>query len=539
MCIEPIELWLDLRALRRGLIYPVDPDIDPTALRVQDSGMVPVNTQIAIVNPETCTLCRVGEYGEIWVQSDACAKAFYGSKQEFDIERFNGRVVDGDTSVQYVRTGDLGFLHTVTRPIGPGGQPVEMQVLFVLSGIGETFEINGLNHFPVDIEASVEKCHRNIVPGGWSVSSIIILNQFLVADLIHSAVFQAGGLVVVLVEITRKSYLASIVPVIVNAILNEHQVVADIVAFVSHGDFPRSRLGEKQRGKILGSWVTRKMRTMAQFSIRDADGTDGNIGDPQSRINRGSKTGSVMGSSLRHSTVVPDNESSSRAPAPVQEEKGHELIDEPYRMQEDEDERPYQDMLNDPAYELADDAAGLDLRHDENMNSSQFSVSPMHIVNPEDNGAGPTPVVSPHDGFDFGTGFPTQFDSEDYGLYRARSAAIPSFELVPPTRGSQGTGSSLSTEAPAPLQVQNKGRESLPSQQQRYSSLPSGVDSLRLSDDHFGNGDSQSWLDSNQEGSEAWPQEALLYGSRLNTPGANGNVDADRASGAHGRQRFD
>jgi hypothetical protein len=56
----------------------------------------------------------------------------------------------------------------------------------------------------------------------------------------------------------RKAYLASIVPVIVNAILNEHQLVVDIIAFVAKGDFPHSRLGEKQRGKILASWVTRK-----------------------------------------------------------------------------------------------------------------------------------------------------------------------------------------------------------------------------------------------------------------------------------------
>jgi acyl-CoA synthetase (AMP-forming)/AMP-acid ligase II len=167
MCIEPIELCLDLRSLRRGLIYPVDPDSDPTALVVQDSGMVPVNTQIAIVNPETCTLAHVGEYGEIWVQSDACAQGFYRSTHEFDAERMNGRVADGDPNVPYVRTGDLGFLHTVTRPIGPGGQPVEMQVLFVLGSIGETFEVNGLNHFPMDIENSVERCHRNIMKGGW------------------------------------------------------------------------------------------------------------------------------------------------------------------------------------------------------------------------------------------------------------------------------------------------------------------------------------------------------------------------------------
>lgn len=86
-----------------------------------------------------------------------------------------------------------------------------------------------------------------------------------------SAVFQAGGLVVVLVEVSRKPYLASIVPVIVNAILSEHQIIVDIVAFVSKGDFPRSRLGEKQRGKILAGWVTRKLRTLAQFAIRDLD----------------------------------------------------------------------------------------------------------------------------------------------------------------------------------------------------------------------------------------------------------------------------
>lgn len=255
MCIEPIELHLDVNALRRGLIMPVDPDIESNALQVQDSGMVPVSTQISIVNPETNQLCLVGEYGEIWVQSEANAHSFYGSKDRLDAERFNGRTLDGDPNVKYVRTGDLGFLHNVTRPIGPGGAPVDMQVLFVLGSIGDTFDVNGLNHFSMDIEQSVERCHRNIVPAG-------------------CAVFQAGGLVVVVVEIFRRNFLASMVPVIVNAVLNEHQLVIDIVAFVSKGDFHRSRLGEKQRGKILAGWVTRKMRTIAQYSIRDPNGSD-------------------------------------------------------------------------------------------------------------------------------------------------------------------------------------------------------------------------------------------------------------------------
>ncbi|KAI1810725.1 acyl-CoA ligase [Poronia punctata] len=291
MCIEPIELWLDPRALRRGLIRPVDPNTEPKALLVQDSGMVPVSTQIAIVNPESRLLCTDGEYGEIWVDSEGCAKGFYGSRDEIDASRFNGRTVDGDPSIRYVRTSDLGFLHNVSRPIGPGGAQVDMQVLFVLGNVGETFEINGLNHFPMDIETSVERCHRNIVPGGCSC-------------------FQAGGLVVIIVEVSRKAYLASIVPVIVNAILADHQIIADIVAFVNKGDFPRSRLGEKQRGKILAGWVTRKMRTIAQFAIRDTTSSVMETGDVTPENHRASvgsfRSNNVPGaSSLRNMEHAP------------------------------------------------------------------------------------------------------------------------------------------------------------------------------------------------------------------------------------------
>ncbi|KXT04615.1 hypothetical protein AC578_8651 [Pseudocercospora eumusae] len=291
MCIEPIELYLEPTALRRGLIVPVDPDQEPFALLVQDSGMVPVSTQISIVNPETNRLCLVGEYGEIWVQSEANAHSFYGSKDAFDAERFNGRTVDGDPGVRYVRTGDLGFLHSVSRPIGPGGNMVEMQVLFVLGSIGETFEVNGMQHFPMDVENSVEKCHRTIVRGG-------------------CAIFQAGSLLVLIAEVRTRSFLASLVPIIVNTVLNEHQLVLDIVAFVDFGNFPRSRLGEKQRGKILASWVSRKMRTLAQFSIRDPD-AEGSIGTAvpeQALLRRPSAQSGLAGanslrkgeSSLRH-----------------------------------------------------------------------------------------------------------------------------------------------------------------------------------------------------------------------------------------------
>jgi acyl-CoA synthetase (AMP-forming)/AMP-acid ligase II len=170
MCVEPIALHLNTKALRRGIIQLTDPDSDPFGLLIHDSGMVPVCTQIAIVNPETCMLSRIGEFGEIWVASEANAKGFYKSKDPFDNSRMAVRTADGDQRIEYVRTGDLGFLHNVSRPVGPGGALVDMQTLFVLGSIGETFEVNGLNHFPMDIEKTIERTHRKIARAGRYVS---------------------------------------------------------------------------------------------------------------------------------------------------------------------------------------------------------------------------------------------------------------------------------------------------------------------------------------------------------------------------------
>ena len=251
MCIEPVDIWLDPIALRQGYVSLVNPENYPNSLHLHDSGMVPVGTQVAIVNPETCMLCKVGEYGEIWVHSEATVPSFYKSKDQFHQERLSGKILDGNPDVTYARSGDLGFLHTVTRTM-PSGDTVDLQTLFVLGSIGETFEVLGLNHFPQDIENSVENCNQNIVKNG-------------------SAVFQAGGLIILVVEVQRTSFLAGLVPVIVNTVLDEHQFVIDIVAFVGKGDFPRSRLNEKQRGKVLTSWVTKKLNVKGIYGVNQGE----------------------------------------------------------------------------------------------------------------------------------------------------------------------------------------------------------------------------------------------------------------------------
>jgi hypothetical protein len=131
------------------------------------------------------------------------------------------------------------------------------------------------------------------------------------------------------------------------------------------GDFPRSRLGEKQRGKVLASWVSRKMRTIAQFSIRDADaeGSDGTIVNGN-EYGSGTRPGSMQSnamsirkgsSSLRHvesSTNIPSIE-----PPLIEGEQLMLQTDDAYNPSQ-HDPYAYND---DPAPQnLSDDARALD-----------------------------------------------------------------------------------------------------------------------------------------------------------------------------------
>lgn len=170
MLMEPIALYLELRSLRKSIVRVITPEEDPFGVLLHDSGIVPTTTMIAIVNPETRTVCPNNVVGEIWVASDANVKSFYGSDDIMETARFAATIEGGDQRTVYARTGDLGFLWTVQRSADPMGHTVEEgQCLFVLGPIGETFEVNGLMHFPIDVELTIEKSHPMVTPEGWYV----------------------------------------------------------------------------------------------------------------------------------------------------------------------------------------------------------------------------------------------------------------------------------------------------------------------------------------------------------------------------------
>ena len=114
---------------------------------------------IAIVNPHTLTPCPSGEIGEIWVTGPSIADGYWNDSL-ITHDTFNARLEEqGD--LDFLRTGDLGF--------------IDRGELFVTGRLKDVIIINGRNHYPQDIERTVEDCNSFIRPS--CVASFAIAEQ--------------------------------------------------------------------------------------------------------------------------------------------------------------------------------------------------------------------------------------------------------------------------------------------------------------------------------------------------------------------------
>jgi len=114
------------------------------------------NSRIKIVDPVDLKFLGENQVGEVWVQSPSVAKGYYG-KPSLRNDTFNGYTSDkGDGP--FLRTGDLGFLRN--------------QELFITGRIKDVIIIRGKNHYPNDIENTIDRSHPACREGCCAVFSI-------------------------------------------------------------------------------------------------------------------------------------------------------------------------------------------------------------------------------------------------------------------------------------------------------------------------------------------------------------------------------
>jgi len=106
---------------------------------------VPRACTVRIADPDTRRECPAGVIGEIWVHGDNVAMGYWRKPQETE-QTFGARLVNPSTGTPegpWLRTGDLGAL--------------SVGELFIMGRLKDLVIVDGRNHYPDDIEATVQE----------------------------------------------------------------------------------------------------------------------------------------------------------------------------------------------------------------------------------------------------------------------------------------------------------------------------------------------------------------------------------------------
>jgi len=96
--------------------------------------------KVKIVDPDTLHACAPDVVGEIWVNSPSVASGYWHLREETE-QIFKGRIHEPTNPDNFLRTGDLGFIHE--------------DDLYVTGRIKDLIILYGKNHYPQDIEYTI------------------------------------------------------------------------------------------------------------------------------------------------------------------------------------------------------------------------------------------------------------------------------------------------------------------------------------------------------------------------------------------------
>ncbi|MEH2411672.1 AMP-binding protein [Nostoc sp.] len=187
-------------------------------------GIIGVGTskdqKVLVVNPESRTRCLDNHVGEIWVSGLSIA-AGYWQKPELTKETFNAFLADSKEG-PFLRTGDLGFLDN--------GE------LFITGRIKDVIIIRGRNHYPQDIEVTVEQSHPALRAGAGAAFSVEVNSQEKL----------------VVVQEVERAYLRNlkgdeVIKAIRSSISEQHELQVYAVVLLKTASIPKTSSGKIQR----------------------------------------------------------------------------------------------------------------------------------------------------------------------------------------------------------------------------------------------------------------------------------------------------
>lgn len=229
-------------ALTQGRAVPTD-DPDAATRRVTSCGAPLGAIRLAIVDPETRLECAAGRVGEIWLK-DPCVALGYWRNDAATTETFRA-TISGTNEGPFLRTGDLGFMLD--------GE------LYITSRMKDLIVVAGANHYPQDIEWTVENCHPAIRPGHVAASSVDVGGE---ERLVVAPEVERGAL-------KTPEDIAALATAVRGAVAELHELAVHAVLILQRGALPKTASGKIQRHacahflaadspEVLARWVAGK-----------------------------------------------------------------------------------------------------------------------------------------------------------------------------------------------------------------------------------------------------------------------------------------
>lgn len=215
---------------------PVNPS---DAQQLVGCGRALAGEQIAIVDPDSRRRVPADHIGEVWVHGPNVARAYWRNA-EATARDLNARIEDDADQENWLRTGDLGFLD-------PAGE------LFITGRIKDLVIIRGVNHYPQDIEHTVQAQHPALRQNGGAA--------FSVSD-------EHGGETLVIVqeiERTERNRIDAdeLRGQIRESIADQHELSARYIVLIRPGSLPKTTSGKIQRRRARQLWLEGRLEDLA------------------------------------------------------------------------------------------------------------------------------------------------------------------------------------------------------------------------------------------------------------------------------------
>ena len=226
--VPPTVQALDPSALEQGVVCDAEPGASPVR-QVIGCGIPCGDTKVVIVHPETLSRCAAQQVGEIWLAGASTAQGYWNNPEE--TARTFGALLRDTGEGPFLRTGDLGF--------------VKNGEVFVTGRLKDLLIIRGRNHYPQDIERTVEQSHALCREGGVAAFSV-----------------QEDGeeVVVVVQEVERQVAACDIDEVagaIRSAVSEQHDLHISSIMFIKAGRLPKTSSGKVQRRACRAEFLER------------------------------------------------------------------------------------------------------------------------------------------------------------------------------------------------------------------------------------------------------------------------------------------